>query len=99
MDSGRSPHERSDMRGRYSRISLRSCGLQICAALSALRSGDLSLFGKLSEHALDKCRVAIFLDLFDLSVLDTPDHAILVVVTLPGPGDIIAAGFDHDMVA
>src|SRR6478752_5801113 len=86
------------MRGRCSRISLRSCGLQVCAALSALCGGQLPLCRERPEHALDQRGIAIFLDLLDLAVLDAPDHAIVVVVAFARPGDIITARFDHDVV-
>ena len=74
-------------------------------ALPTLRSGpcvsnrnrELSLGRERPEHALDQRGIAIFLDLFDLAVLDAPDHAILVVIAKACLGDIVAAGLDHDL--
>ena len=63
------------------------------------RNSELSLRRKWPEHPLDQRGIAVFLDLLDLAVLDAPDHAILIVVAKACLGDIVAAGFDHDIVA
>src|SRR5439155_24792149 len=63
------------------------------------RDSELLLCGERTEHTLHQRRIAVFLDLLDLAVLDPPHHAVLIVVALPGLGDIVPAGFDDDVVA
>src|SRR5438270_10276611 len=62
------------------------------------RGGELLLRGERPEHTLYQRGIAVLLDLLDLAVLDAPDHAVLIVVALPGLGDIVAAGFDDDVI-
>src|SRR6478752_1796260 len=62
------------------------------------RCRNLPLLRERPEHALDQRGIAIFLDLLDPAVLDAPDHAVVIVVALARPGDIVAARFDHHIV-
>src|SRR5439155_20554551 len=69
------------------------------ASISYLnRDRELSLRRERPEHALDQRGIAIFLDLLDLAVLDAPYHAVLIVVSHPGLGDVVAAGFDDNVI-
>src|SRR5258707_7735646 len=85
--------------GRFRDCRRRWWTLLVQTRLKISTGRQLSCFGKRPEHAFDQRRVAIFLDLPDLAVLDSEHQAIVVVVALAGLRNVVAPRLNRDVIA